>query len=439
VAQTPAPPPVLVPSVSLLLPNYNSVPLGESASIEGGAFLARANDSSAGFFNPAGLAHAERSSISGSAGAYQFGSVTTDDFDNVASTFQQIPALFGVVVNDLWGRPNWAGGLSIARVNAWHQTVDAEVVSTGVGTANRFRFSTDAGIDAWLASLGVGYQRSSRLRIGVTIDGQYTSVTRRQSIATQAISTTELASLLVGSNGSAWAAHLRATVGTQYEVSPAVRVGLVMRTPGWTAMSGGSSSLEGATRAGATSITVSFFDPAAESQLKLPFEFKTGVAWIGARAQVEVDLFTYMGTGRYAAVESDQVATIITDDGQGRPPVVTTQVYESPTVDSRAVVNVAIGGRYALTENGAWTLHAGYATDRSPVGDDDTTFTKVHLQSVTTGVSMRTKWLLGSLGVHYTNGQSDSLRLHRSSNGTTYDTAFTVSNLGLVYSLAVLF
>jgi hypothetical protein len=96
---------VTVPAVSLLLPNYNSVPLGETASIEGGAFMARANDSSAGFFNPAGLAHAERSSISGGAGAYQFGSVTADAFLNVESSVQQIPALFGVVINDLAGRP----------------------------------------------------------------------------------------------------------------------------------------------------------------------------------------------------------------------------------------------------------------------------------------------------------------------------------------------
>jgi hypothetical protein len=148
--------PLTVPSVSLLLPNYNSVPLGESASLEGGAFIARANDSSAAFFNPAGLAHAERSSISGSAGSFQFGSVSTDDFVNVESSFRQLPALLGVVVNELGGHPNLAGGLAIARVHAWNQTVDAETFVTQGTTANRFRFSTDAEFDSWLASLGVG-------------------------------------------------------------------------------------------------------------------------------------------------------------------------------------------------------------------------------------------------------------------------------------------
>ena len=66
-AQTAPTPVVTVPSVSLILPNYNSVPVGETAALEGGAFVARANYTSAGFYNPAGLALAEQSAISGSA------------------------------------------------------------------------------------------------------------------------------------------------------------------------------------------------------------------------------------------------------------------------------------------------------------------------------------------------------------------------------------
>ena len=48
------PPAVTVPPISLILPNYNSVPIGEVAGLEGGAFVARANDTSSGFYNPAG-------------------------------------------------------------------------------------------------------------------------------------------------------------------------------------------------------------------------------------------------------------------------------------------------------------------------------------------------------------------------------------------------
>src|SRR5688500_18269434 len=73
-----APPPATVPAVSVVLPNYSTVPIGEVASLEGGAFVARADDASAGFYNTAGLARAERTSVSGSAGAFQFSSVSPE-------------------------------------------------------------------------------------------------------------------------------------------------------------------------------------------------------------------------------------------------------------------------------------------------------------------------------------------------------------------------
>ena len=66
-AQTP---PAVLTSVpfNILLPNYNSVAAGETAGLEANAFLARADDSSSAFFNPAGLALTSRTSVRGSAG-----------------------------------------------------------------------------------------------------------------------------------------------------------------------------------------------------------------------------------------------------------------------------------------------------------------------------------------------------------------------------------
>ena len=80
-AQTPPPlPSAAVPPLNIMLPNYNGVPAGEIGSLEGGAYVARANDASAAFYNPAGLALAERNSISGGAGVFQVDSVTPERF-----------------------------------------------------------------------------------------------------------------------------------------------------------------------------------------------------------------------------------------------------------------------------------------------------------------------------------------------------------------------
>ena len=66
--------------VPAVLPNYNGVAIGEIGSLEANAFLVRADDSSAAFYNPAGLTLPVQSSVSGSAGVLQFTNVSPDSF-----------------------------------------------------------------------------------------------------------------------------------------------------------------------------------------------------------------------------------------------------------------------------------------------------------------------------------------------------------------------
>jgi hypothetical protein len=435
----PVSPEVTVPPVSLILPNYNSVPVGEVAGLEGGAFVARANDSSAGFYNPAGLARAEQSSISGSAGAYQFGSVSPEAFTNEEGTFQQIPSTFAVLVSNLGGRANLAGGFTVTRSSAWNQTVDAEVVSSSAGGPNRLRFSTAASYNAWLASLGVGYARNDRLHVGLTLDAQYTSFERRQSVTTQLISGTALSAATLYSLGGVSTTHLRATVGAQISAGRGIQVGAVLRTPGLGITASGQASLEGLIHVGTGTAASAFFDPSASSRYRLPLEFKIGGAWIGTRAQAEVDVLTYAGTGQYTAAESSLPVSVVVDAGQGGPPVVSQVPYQGPRIDSRTVVNVAVGGRYQLKEGRSWTLHGGYITDRSPVGDDDAAFTKVNLQHMTVGLSGRTSLFLGSFGFRYSTGRSAPVTLGATADGSIFETRFKVTSIGLLYSLALLF
>jgi len=64
-----------------------------------------------------------------------------------------------------------------------------------------------------------------------------------------------------------------------------------------------------------------------------------------------------------------------------------------------AVVNVALGGSYAPTQNGVWTLHFGFNTDFSPVGDADESFSRVDLYGVTTGVRGTFPGLTAAVGI----------------------------------------
>ena len=215
VAQTT--PPVANPPFNVTLPNYNTVPVGELASLEAGAYVARANDTSSAFYNPAGLTRADRTSISGNAGVFQFGSVTPEGLNQSGGSFQQIPAMFAFVLNNLLGREEWAGGVSVARVNAWLQGVDSERTLAAGTTSDRVAYSSESSVSGWLFNLGAGYSNSNRLRLGGSIDVQLTTTERRQSLADQYRTPTGLAALLVGSRSTGSINHLRFTAGAQYQ------------------------------------------------------------------------------------------------------------------------------------------------------------------------------------------------------------------------------
>jgi hypothetical protein len=154
---------------------------------------------------------------------------------------------------------------------------------------------------------------------------------------------------------------------------------------------------------------------------------------------VEVDVSTHAAGGRYSAYSTDQRWVLVTDPGTGSQPSTQQPPLATPSIDSRAVTNIAIGGQVRLKDGGSWTVHGGYATDRSPVGTDDTLFTRVNMQVVTAGISGQAKFVLGSVGVRYQAGTTDEIVLRQLQNGQQLATRLKISNLGLVYSVAVRF
>lgn len=438
VAQT-TPPAVTTSPFNILVPNYNSVAAGEVGSLEANAFLARANDASSAFFNPAGLTLATKTSVSGSAGVYQFVGIAPETFAGQGGSLQQIPSLVGLVVPKPFGSEHWAAGFSVSRVNAWEQSTDLQAELSAPAGRERVAYSSDALLSGLQANLGAGYTNGRRLRVGGSIDLQVTDSSRSQSVGSQYAAGTGLNAVLIESQGTATLWHMRMTAAAQYDLTPALRLGLLVRTPGLKIRHSGSYTYEGQFESGPTTTTASFFDTNADVEYRIPLEFNAGIAWAGPRAQVEVDLLTHAAGGHYAALRTDQTWIIVTDPGSGGPPIDQRPALTVPIVDSRSVVNLAIGGQVRLKEGGAWRVHAGYATDRSPVGAADTTFTHVNMQVVSAGISGKAKSLFASVGVRYEAGTTDEITLRQLPDGRPEETRLTISSLGLVYSLSLSF
>ena len=103
-------PDLITPPANVLLPNYNSVPLGPNAGLEGAAYTARVGDPSAAWLNPAGLSRGEGSELSGSSGLYQLASVSASALPDSGGSIQQLPSLVGFTEAKLFGGRWTAGG-----------------------------------------------------------------------------------------------------------------------------------------------------------------------------------------------------------------------------------------------------------------------------------------------------------------------------------------
>ncbi len=114
---------------TLTLPNYFMTSIGQTGGLQGGAYVARANDASSNWYNPAGLALAQKAQISSSAGTYQLLSLVPEDLtsDDTGGSSQQVPALVGVVLKNLFGNEQLTGGFSIVRTNSFDQVTDARI------------------------------------------------------------------------------------------------------------------------------------------------------------------------------------------------------------------------------------------------------------------------------------------------------------------------
>ncbi len=232
---------------------------------------------------------------------------------------------------------------------------------------------------------------------------------------------------------------MRPLFGAQFDLSPHVHVGGTIRTPALTLFKGVSATEESLADNGSASVGASFFDSDAAFTYRQPFEFHGGVAYTAARGEIEVDVHGYTPISAYAMIASDQPIVTYTNPGAGSAPAVSSRPYGGAISQSRGLANVAVGGHLVLNSNGVWRLHYGAGTDFSPVGDEDTVFTKLNRFSWSIGVSGTKGPLQFTAGVNYRSGSSDEVVIRNLQNGEPVNSTIHVETLGLIYSLSYKF
>jgi hypothetical protein len=427
---------ILPPNV--LLPNNEGLPVGALGGLEGNAFTARVADSTAGWFNPAGLAGTKDSSASVSAGTFRFVSVSDGaSADASGSSVTQIPAAVGFVVKKFLGREDLSFGFSIARTAAWGQTTEAQLLVPGVQRTYT-TFSADATFNRTTISLATGWNPGGAWRFGAGLLGDVLNLRNVQSIAYRQETGGPIRTAVASGRSTGGQATLRLGLGAQADLSKDWKVGATVRTPGLRIFPSGVYTLEGVNQNGAASEQVSFFDSEADFTYKLPLEAALGLAWVRPTFEIELNVKGQTGVSAYDGFASTRSVLRISDPGAGTPSVVTTP-FAGIAFEGRAIWNVSLGGHYALDAKGTWKLHAGFATDRSPVGDGDRYFNRTDLTNVTVGVSGTAFHIAGSLGLSYQFGTTDTLSIQDVAGGTLARTTFKISNFGILYSASYAF
>jgi hypothetical protein len=426
---------VATPPPNLVLSNYDSVPVGPFGGLEGSAYAARVGDPSAAWFNPAGLARQTAAQISGSAGVYQRTSITPQSLPNRGGSFQQLPNFVGFTFAP---RPRLTVGAALVTTNAWNQQTDSELISPVPNGQQRFAYSADSDFQRRTLAFSAGYQGEGAWRYGGGLAFSHMSLRLVQSVSDRIADSTGLRSLLVASRTSGSALQLRSQAGVQYDRAQ-WRFGGAIRTPGLTLYKSGVVTLDGLLDAGTSSLGASVFDPEADFEYHLPWEFQGGAAWVANRFELEVDLQAYTSIDAFSMFASEQPVLIYGDTGANRPPLVFSQPFAGLTSASDGVVNVSAGGHVRLFQDRDLRLHAGIGSNQSAAADEDAVFNRVDLVVWTIGLSGSLGRFQFSAGFNHQSGSADDLALRNLLNGQVVRSTIDVGMTGFIYSLAYQF
>jgi hypothetical protein len=397
----------------VLYNNYNHLPTGDVAALQGGAFIARANDASAGWYNPAGLVRAEHDAISGNASLYGYNRVAYDG-SGAATDYSTTPTFIGTLSRDVVsGTANSAWGFSIVTplnvqnaskrnfVQSYDVTPfavpDVNTVLTDTTQATLFA----PGI-AWSRALGSDSSFGYGLRLyQFTINGS------TSSIFSQPLSGGSPYFSAVENIAFSFEATLaRVEAGWQTRLSDALRLGVVVRSA--------TSELRAKGRVltnfqqyfvpgpNPVSVFASADDGDVGTEYRLPWELGLGLAWVQPEWEVELDATYYRKIDPYKLVHPIDVL-VITNIG-GTPNSGTAQ-EPGVTFEGRSFTNVALGGRMRMGE--ATWLNGGLYTDRSPgTSSGNELFSRVDFTGITLGATLEREHSTTSMGVVYLQGDA---------------------------------
>jgi long-subunit fatty acid transport protein len=423
---------------SAVLTNYDRVLIGQEEALEGGAFVARVADSTAGWYNPAGLALVRRTIIGASATGYELEMIDLGQVQAGTGRYSlaQLPSYFGAVLGgDVISSDRWRIGFSATKPTSWSAAVNGATLD---GT--QVNYSSRVSIATLVPALSAAWAVLPSLRLGAGFGVAITSISQTQILSMRSDPQSAASAILRTADGTGTTWGGQGTFGVQWDVTDHLVTGASLRTPTFTILRTGSLSFQDVdTVNSATGPATSqsyFADPNATFSYHLPLTVNFGLAWREPRFDVEIDVRYHSSIPEYLLLASSMPVDRITtypDGSQSR----TQAPFAGLTYGATTVWNFAVGGRYTLDES--WSLHGGFYTDGAPSAPGTSgVFRSVNLYGLTAGAKLKGDNLSGSLGLGASWGRSDDFLLGTPGVGAV-TTRLSILTVSLLYAIAYRF
>ena len=390
---------------TLLLPNYDRVYPGLDEALEGGAFIARARNAPALFYNPAGIALSPRTVLNASAQGYQLTTLSGSGFQQTSGgAFEPLPSFVGLVL----GKEviDWETvRIGFAVVNSVHSNLRV-AASTTPAEGQRASYTVHSSFDTVTPTFSVGWAASPSFRLGGSIEFPYTSLSNNGQLSGEITDATTSRSTLRTLAASGSTLHVRGVIGVQWDALSWLRLGVLVRSPGLKIKTSGSFQYEALSTTPSGTRQVFFQDTNPDFQYKEPLEAALGAALEFGPFAVEIDVRWHDGTDTYALYSSTQTARVV--DSSSGLPVISTLAFPGVSYRARQIWNGSVGAHLALSDS--FTISAGSYLDYSPVDPATPVFRRVDVIGFRAGVSFRIDKLSMSVGAGWEHGTgSDDL------------------------------
>lgn len=401
-----------VDQYSLVLPQTLFQPIGSSTALQAGATYASGDEAAAGWYNPANLSWITGGSVSASANAYGLSGVEFDaGKDSSRLIGGTIFKYYGGYL-DAWppgeeqpraDAPRFA--LVFANPMSWSARVDS---GRPAPTASEPAYGTHISMAqrTWGAAAMMSWRMNARASLGLGLVGLLDQLDLYQSSWRHEYGGRYDS---VSQSLYQWSASLRPAIGTRWQTTTNLAIGLALQLAPIEVANDGSAAYAATRTTPSGAITT-----AAGRNDDNPFRFVhppeigLGLAWKEASWQVELSTVYLLPPSEHTTISSTPI-TLTVNQPDGSLTTSNTQLAAKTTA-YRHILNWRLGGRCLLTNN--LTLHGGVFYDKSPVESSEV-YDQLDFIGGSVGLTLQRGHSIFTLGVNASTSNHADI--------TTYD------------------